>query len=63
MQAKDWSKIYEKYRGLWVALKNDEVTVIAAAPTLREARQKANEAGHPHPIFTKMPSELTYFAG
>lgn len=63
MPAKDWSKIYAKYKGLWVALKDDEVTVIAAATTLKEARQKANKAGHPHPIFTKMPSELTYFAG
>jgi hypothetical protein len=63
MPAKDWSKIYQQYKGLWVALKDDEETVIAAAPTLKEARQKASEAGHPHPIFTRMPEELTYFAG
>jgi hypothetical protein len=63
MPAKDWSKIYEQYKGLWIALKDDEVTVIAAAPTLKEARQKASEAGHWHPIFAKMPKELAYFAG
>jgi hypothetical protein len=61
--AKDWRELYRKYRGQWVALEQDEVTVVAAASTLKEARQKAREAGYPHPIVTKMPRELTYFAG
>jgi hypothetical protein len=61
--AKDWSKIYQQYKGLWVALKSDEETVVGAGATLKEALQKASEAGYPHPIVTKMPRELTYFAG
>ncbi len=63
MAAKDWSKIYQKYKGMWVALKEDEVTVVGAGSTLKEALQNAGEAGYPHPIVTKMPRELTYFAG
>jgi len=61
--AKDWSKIYQKYKGMWVALKEDEVTVVGAGSTLKEALQNAAAAGYPHPIVTKMPRELTYFAG
>ena len=63
MAAKDWSKIYQQYKGMWVALKEDEVTVVGAGPTLKEALRKASEAGYPHPIVTKMPRELIYFAG
>src|SRR6266496_3033437 len=33
MAAKDWSKIYQKYKGMWVALKEDEVTVVGAGST------------------------------
>jgi hypothetical protein len=63
MPAKDWRELYKKYRGQWVALQKDEQTVIAAAPTLREARQKAAEQGIAHPIMTKMPHDLRIFVG
>jgi hypothetical protein len=38
-------------------------TVITSAPTLKEARKKAADLGHLHPIFEKMPRDLTYFVG
>jgi hypothetical protein len=63
MAVKDWSPIVKKYGGKWIALKDDEVTVIAAGDTLKEARAQAEKAGFPHPIFTKIPAKLTYFAG
>lgn len=59
----DWQDIYKKYRGQWVALKEDEVTVVAAASTLKGANEKAAQAGYPHAIFTKMPQDLNYFVG
>jgi hypothetical protein len=63
MPAKDWSKIYEQYKGLWVALKDDEETVIASAPTLKEVARKAAEKGHPDPIFAQIPETLMAFVG
>lgn len=39
----DWTHIYKKYKGLWVALKDDEVTVISSGKTLDEAAQKAEK--------------------
>jgi Family of unknown function (DUF5678) len=42
--AKDWSKIYQKYKGLWVALKDDEETVVGSGATLKEAIEKAKKA-------------------
>ncbi len=34
MVATDWTKIYKNYQGLWVALKDDEETVIASGKSL-----------------------------
>jgi predicted nucleic acid-binding protein len=60
MPAKDWRHLYEKYKGQRVALGDDEVTVIAAGRTLEEAQTEAEQAGVLHPIFTKVPVNLTF---
>lgn len=59
----DWTKIYEKYKGLWVALKEDQVTVISSGKTLREAWQKAKDKGYDKPIMFRVPSEIVPFVG
>jgi hypothetical protein len=63
MPAKDWSTILEKYKGLWVALQDDEETVIASAPTLKEVARKAAEQGYSNPIFAQIPDNLMAFVG
>lgn len=63
MAAIDWTHIYKKYKGLWVALKDDEVTVISSGKTLEDTSQKAKEKGFGNPIFYKVPQKLTYFVG
>jgi len=55
MKAIDWSQIYKKYKGLWVALLKDEVTVVGYGKTLQAAKKKALKKGFDHPIFTKVP--------
>lgn len=62
MRAIDWSKIYKKYRGLWVALKDDEVSVITSGKDAKKVWVEAKKA-YPNPILTKMPRKLTYFVG
>lgn len=59
----DWTKIYKEYKGLWVALKDDEQTVIASGQTLKDVSQKAEKAGFKKPIITFVPKKLTEFAG
>lgn len=63
MKAVDWSPIYKKYKGKWVALKDDEQTVIAAGKSLQEASRKAEKKGFKNPIFMNVPQKLTYFVG
>jgi hypothetical protein len=59
----DWTNIYEQYKGLWVALKEDEQTVVGSGKTLQEALEEASDNGYDEPIVTRMPKDLTYFIG
>lgn len=59
----DWTNIYKKYKGLWVALKKDEKTVIASGKTAKEAWQKAQDKGFKKPILSRMPAKLIPYVG
>lgn len=61
--AKDWTNIYKKYKGMWVALAEDEVTVLGVGKTAREALQKAKETSSARPTLTRMPENLNAYAG
>lgn len=63
MNSLNWSSLYEKYKGLWVALEQDEETVIAAGATAKEALEKAKQKGTENPILARMPEELIAFIG
>ncbi|MDZ4285289.1 MAG: DUF5678 domain-containing protein [Patescibacteria group bacterium] len=59
----DWTPIYKKYKGMWVALKKDEKTVIASGKTAKEAWSKAQKKGYEKPILTRMPDKLITYVG
>ena len=60
--AKDWTHLFENYRGKWVALAEDETTVLASGLTAREAHQAAlKQTGLP--ILYRVPETLDLFAG
>ncbi len=63
MKAIDWSPVYKKYKGKWVALADDEVTVLASGETAKEAWEKALKSGFKNPILLGVPEKLTYFVG
>lgn len=63
MAAIDWTHIYKKYKGLWVALMDDEKTVISSGKTLEETSKKAEKKGFKTPIFFQVPKKLMYFVG
>lgn len=61
MAVKNWTQLFKKYKGQWVALKDDEVTVISAGEKLLEVKREAAEKGYASPIFTKIPKkDITY---
>ena len=59
----DWTDIYKKYKGLWVALKDDEQTVIAVGKTVDAVMDGAQKKGYKQPILTKMPKRLITYVG
>jgi hypothetical protein len=60
--AKDWTHLFERYRGKWVALAKDETTVLAAAANAKEAREAALKHSLV-PILYQVPEMLDLFAG
>jgi hypothetical protein len=60
--AKDWTHLFEKYRGKWVALAEDETTVLAAGETAKEAHTAALKHSQ-LPIMHQVPETLDLFAG
>ena len=61
--AKDWTKIWEKYKGLWVALDEDEETGLGAGKTVREALEEAKKKTDKTPYLTRMPEKLVAYVG
>jgi hypothetical protein len=59
----DWTHLFKRYKGQWVALADDETTVIAAAPTAKEALATSASKGASDPILYRVPETLDVFAG
>lgn len=59
----NWTTIYRKHKGNWVALRDDEKTVVGSGKTLKEAIEQAKKKGYEHPIVTRMPENLTAYVG
>ncbi|MEK7065969.1 MAG: DUF5678 domain-containing protein [Patescibacteria group bacterium] len=60
---KDWSKLYKKYKGMWVALASDEKTVLGVGKTVREALIKARTKTTETPFLTLIPDSLSSYIG
>lgn len=63
METIDLTQIFNKYRGKWVALKDDEITVISARQTAKEAQAEAIKKGNKNPILFKVPTEIISYIG
>lgn len=63
LMAIDWTKIYKKYKGLWVALKDDEKTVIGSGKTVKKAQEEAQKRGYKKPIFFRVPTKIIPYVG
>lgn len=58
MAATNWIGLYKKYKGLWVALRDDEKTVISSGKNLSEAVDNAQKKGFKDPIFMRVPEQF-----
>lgn len=54
----NWTKIYNTYKGKWIALKSDEKTVIASGPNAASVHKKAIKIGFKNPILSYVPTKL-----
>lgn len=59
----DLTKICKKYKGFWVALKDDEKTVVAAARTVKKVMEKAQKKGFEQPILFRVPTKIVPYVG
>lgn len=57
----DWTHIYKKYKGLWVGLAEDEITVVASGKTVKEVMNKSKKKGFNIPILFKVPTRIIPF--
>lgn len=58
----DLTKIYNRYKGLWVALDTNLKTVISADKEALQAYNKAIQQGYKKPTMFKVPlKNLPYF--
>lgn len=62
MTTVDWTTIYTTYKGEWVALKDDERTVIAHGTDAMDVWTRAT-AVIKKPTLLQVPTELTTFVG
>jgi hypothetical protein len=54
----NWTGLFKKYKGLWVALAEDETTVIAASKSAKDAYEQARKKGVEVPIMLSVPSKF-----
>ncbi len=59
----DWVQMYKKYRGVWVALLEDEITVVGSGKTALQALEEAQKKGYKNPILSHMPEKLVTYVG
>ena len=58
----DWTHL-QAYKGEWVALADDERTVIASGKDIKSTLSHSAEKGNSDPILFRVPDEIVDFVG
>lgn len=61
--AKDWTKLFKEYKGLWVALAEDEMTVLGTGKTVKAALIAAKNKSNKMPFLTRIPEKIVSYVG
>jgi hypothetical protein len=59
----DFTSIFLKYPGKWVALKQDEKTVVSASKDAQKVYKTAILKGEKRPVLMRVPSSPAYYIG
>jgi hypothetical protein len=59
----DWTSLFKSYKGKWVALQDDETTVIVSGVNAQTVKARAAKQGYAKPIMMKIPTKLTPYIG
>lgn len=59
----NWKDLTKKFPGLWIALKEDEETVVAYGKDAKIVYQEAKQKGVEIPILHKVPSAPVFYIG
>jgi hypothetical protein len=63
MSAINWTNLFKDYKGQWVALKDDEKTVVAHGKNAAQVMAQAREDGYDKPILFKVPLSTATYIG
>lgn len=63
MRPIDFTKIFKKHPGKWVALADDEKTILAASKSAKKTLKDAQKAGVEKPILFKVPKTTLAYVG
>ena len=59
----DWTNICKKYKGMWVALLDDQQTVVGSGNSIAKALKGARKKGHTDPIIMRVPTKVLPYIG
>lgn len=57
------SSIQKKYKGMWIAIKEDFSSVIAASRNAKTTFKKAQKLGYKKPTLFKVPQHIIPYVG
>lgn len=63
MELTIWKDLADKYKGMWVALKSDEKTIIASGKDAKKVYKEARDMGIVAPILYKVPTVSAAYIG
>lgn len=59
----NFTKIYNKYKGLWITLDKSLKTVISAESSAKKAYESALKKGYQKPVLFKVPAQNLPYIG
>lgn len=59
----DWTSIFKRHKGQWVAMKGDQKTVIASGKTAKQAIAAAKKKGQSEPFLFRVPLQSQPYVG
>lgn len=63
MKSATWKNLSKNYKGLWVALKKDEETVVSSGKNAKKVYEEAQKKGVKLPILYKVPVTSGFYVG